>query len=108
MTEDTIYNCDIDQSIHEAAHSLYEIGAMDKKTMRKFDASCLKKPEQLSHTAILKLRKKENVSQSVFAYYLNVSKNLISDWERGIKKPSGPALRLLQLIEKHGIHILET
>ena len=32
-----------------------------------------------------------------FALYFNVSKNMVSDWERGIKKPGGPALRLLGL-----------
>jgi hypothetical protein len=34
---------------------------------------------------------------------LNVSKNLISDWERGVKRPGGPALRLLTVIEKKGL-----
>ncbi len=36
----------------------------------------------------------------MFARYLNVSKNLVSDWERGVKKPGGPALRLLTVIQK--------
>ncbi|MCB1674564.1 MAG: helix-turn-helix domain-containing protein, partial [Pseudomonadales bacterium] len=49
------------------------------------------------------LRERELLSQSIFALYLNVSKNLISDWERGIKKPSGTALRLLNLVDKKGI-----
>jgi putative transcriptional regulator len=39
----------------------------------------------------------------VFARYLNVSKNLVSDWERGVKKPGGPALRLLTVIQKKGL-----
>ena len=38
------------------------------------------------------LRVREHISQPVFARYLNVSKNLVSDWERGIKKPGGPGL----------------
>lgn len=37
------------------------------------------------------------------ARYLNVSKNLASDWERDVKKPGGPALRLLALIQKKGL-----
>jgi putative transcriptional regulator len=28
-----------------------------------------------------------------------VSKNLISDWERGVKRPCGPALKLLNLVK---------
>jgi len=29
--------------------------------------------------------------------------NLVSKWERGEKKPSSPALKLLSLVQKHGI-----
>lgn len=46
---------------------------------------------------------RERVSQTVFATYLNVTANLVSKWERGEKRPSGPALKLLSLVEKHGI-----
>jgi putative transcriptional regulator len=43
------------------------------------------------------------VSQPVFARYLNVSKNLVSEWERGAKRPGGPALRLLAVVKKKGL-----
>jgi putative transcriptional regulator len=46
------------------------------------------------------------MSQPVFARYLNVSKNLISDWERGTKKPGGPALRLLTVVKNKGIQAI--
>ena len=52
------------------------------------------------------LREREHVSQPVFAAYINVSKNLVSDWERGIKKPGGPALRLLSIVDKQGLDAL--
>jgi putative transcriptional regulator len=52
------------------------------------------------------LREREYVSQPIFAAYLNVSRNLVSDWERGKKKPGGPALRLLSIIDKHGLDAL--
>jgi putative transcriptional regulator len=51
----------------------------------------------------LLLRQREHISQPVFARYLNVSRNLISDWERGVKNPGGPALRLLTVIQKKGL-----
>ena len=51
----------------------------------------------------LALRERERVSQTVFANYLNVTPNLVSKWERGEKRPSGPALKLLSLVERHGI-----
>ena len=31
---------------------------------------------------------------------------LISDWERGIKKPGGPALRLLTVVKKNSIQAI--
>ena len=39
----------------------------------------------------------------MFARNLNVSKNLVSDWERGKKRPGGPALRLLSTIQRKGL-----
>jgi putative transcriptional regulator len=46
------------------------------------------------------------VSQPVFARYLNVSKNLVSEWERGAKRPGGPALRLLTVVKKNGLRAI--
>jgi putative transcriptional regulator len=90
-------------SIHETMEALQEVGAIDKQTMREFDEACLTPVEPLSPEAIRALREREHLSQPVFARYLNVSKNLVSDWERGVKRPGGPALRLLTVIEKKGI-----
>lgn len=56
---------------------------------------------------IRELRKRENLSQSVFACYLNVSKNIISEWERGIKRPSGPSMRLLSMLQERGLEIFK-
>lgn len=71
--------------------------------MREFDDACLTPVLALSAEEIKSLRLREHLSQPVFARYLNVSKNLISDWERGVKKPGGPALRLLTVIQKKGL-----
>jgi putative transcriptional regulator len=100
------YRSDAFAAIHETMESLHEIGAIDKTTMRQFDETCLEPVTELSGADIRALRERENVSQPVFAYYLNVSKNLVSDWERDVKKPSGPALRLLNVVKKHGLKFL--
>jgi putative transcriptional regulator len=42
------------------------------------------------------------VSQGVFARVLNVKPGLISQWERGERRPSGPSLKLLSLIKAKG------
>lgn len=97
------YRNDAFAAIHETMEALHEAGAINKQTMREFDAACLTPIVVLSPEEIRLLRLREHLSQPVFARYLNVSKNLISDWERGIKKPGGPALRLLTVIQKKGL-----
>lgn len=100
------YRSDAMAAIHETMEALQEVGAVDKKTMRDFDEACLIAVETIPPEAIRALREREHLSQPVFARYLNVSKNLVSDWERGVKRPGGPALRLLTVIEKKGIQAI--
>ncbi len=57
----------------------------------------------LTGADIRAIREREQVSQAVFAQHLNVSKGLISQWERGEKKPVGPSLKLLTLVQERGL-----
>ena len=82
---------------------LHTRGAIDKQTMREFDAACLAPAATLAPEDIRAIREQEHVSQPVFARYLNVSKNLVSEWERGTKRPGGPALRLLGIVQRKGL-----
>lgn len=100
------YSSDAFAAIHETMEALHDIEAVGKQTMREFDAACLTPVEVLSPEDIRLLRLREHISQPVFARYLNVSRNLVSDWERGIKKPGGPALRLLTVIQKKGLQAI--
>ena len=93
-------------AIHETMEALGDIGVVDKQTMREFDEACLTPIETLSPIEIRELREREHLSQPVFARYKNVSKNLISDWERGTRKPGGPALRLLTIVKRSGIQAI--
>jgi putative transcriptional regulator len=81
-------------------------GTIDKTTMRRFDESCLAIPSMIEPAAIKELRERNHVSQPVFARYLNTSESTVEKWESGAKKPSGMALKLLSLVQKHGLHIL--
>lgn len=100
------YRSEAYAAIHETMEALQEVGALDKQTMREFDEACLAPVRVLSPDEIKSIRLRERVSQPVFARYLNVSKNLVSDWERGVKRPGGPALRLLAVIEKKGLRAI--
>ena len=75
------YRSEAHAAIHETMEALQEVGAVDKQTMREFDEACLAPVRVLSPDEIKSIRLRERVSQPVFARYLNVSKNLVSDWE---------------------------
>jgi len=93
-------------AVHEMMEGFYQSGAIDKQTMREFDVACLTAVEPMPPEEIRAIREREHLSQPVFARYLNVSKGLVSDWERGVKKPGGPALRLLTVIQKKGVQAI--
>jgi putative transcriptional regulator len=84
----------------------HEVGVIDKTTMREFDALCLSTVEDLLPDDIRALREREKASQAVFASYLNVTTNLVSKWERGQKRPSGAALKLLSIVKAKGLEAL--
>ncbi|MFL5258504.1 MAG: helix-turn-helix domain-containing protein [Hyphomicrobiales bacterium] len=104
--ESRAYRSEIAASVHEMVEGFYQAGLVDKQTMREFDASSLAPVEPLPPEEIRAIRERERVSQPVFARYLNVSKNLVSDWERGTKRPGGPALRLLTVVRKNGLRAI--
>jgi putative transcriptional regulator len=97
------YKTDAMAAIHESVEALRDIGVIDLQTMREFDEACLTPVQVLSPEQIKAIRLRERISQPVFARYLNVSRNLVSDWERGVKRPGGPALRLLSVVERKGL-----
>ena len=97
------YRSEAMAAIHETMDGLYNAGAINKQTMRGFDEACLTQIRPLTPEAIKAIREKEQVSQTVFANYLNVTSSLVSKWERGEKKPSGASLKLLSLVEKKGL-----
>lgn len=103
MAKTKTYKSEAMAAIHETVSDYYAVGAIDKKTMRHFDDTCLTPIHQFSAEEIRALREREQVSQSVLAHHLNVSKDAVSQWERGAKRPAGPALKLLTLIKKNGL-----
>ena len=94
------------ESIHKTISELHKEGILPITTMRKFDKLCLAEVRNLTPKDIKHIREKEQVSQSVFAAYLNISLSTIQKWEMGIKKPSGIALKFLNLIEKKGLQLI--
>ena len=90
-------------TVHRTAAGLHRAGVIDKATMREFDALCLTPVSPMAPEEIRALREREQVSQPVFARYLNVRKDAVSKWERGEKRPDGPSLKLLNLVKTKGL-----
>lgn len=103
MAKPSQYRSNLMASIHETAEGLHSAGVMSKKTMREFDELCLTPVRPLAPEQIRELRMREGASQAVFARYLNVTTGLVSQWERGEKRPQGASLKLLSLVAQKGL-----
>jgi putative transcriptional regulator len=93
-------------AVHETARDLHRAGFIDKRRMREFDALCLPPIPSYSSAKIRALRSRTNLSQAVFASVLNTSLSTVRQWEIGEKKPSGPSLKLLNLLDNRGLEAL--
>jgi putative transcriptional regulator len=92
--------------VHETASALYRSGSIDKQTMREFDTLALPQVRELSAKQIRALRARARMSQAVFAAFLNTSVSTVQKWEIGEKRPSGPSLKLLNVIDQKGVDAL--
>ena len=93
-------------SVHATAHELHDAGFIDLRRMRQYDALCLKPVEPYTKEQIVALRKHFNISQAVLASLLNTSLSTVRQWEAGLKQPSGPSLKLLNILNNKGIEAL--
>ncbi|RJX18051.1 MAG: DNA-binding transcriptional regulator [Desulforudis sp.] len=93
------------QEVHEMASDLHKIGLIDTRRIREFEALCgLDVQDMLiCRREIKQLRENAHLSQAVFAAVLNTSVSTVQKWEIGNKKPSGPSLKLLNLIDRKGL-----
>ncbi len=92
-------------SVHKSAKRLQKAGAMDTLTMRKFDTLCIPTRRKFSSKEVRRIRARVHASQAVFAAFLGVGPTTVSQWEQGLKKPSGSAVALLDLVERKGLEV---
>ena len=98
------YASEVLAAVHEeTALGMTEAGVMSKRTMKIFDEMCLTPVEDMAPERFREIRLRENASQAVFARHLNVTTGLVSQWERGEKRPGGASLKLLTLVAKNGL-----
>jgi putative transcriptional regulator len=93
-------------AVHETAGDLLEAGFIDKRRMRAYDQLCLPPMRDYTADSIRALRDRYQVSQAVLAAILNTSLSTVRQWEIGEKKPSGPSVKLLSLLDRKGLQAL--
>lgn len=96
----------IKQAVYETATELYEAGLISSQRMKKYKHLNIPPIHEVKPGDIKQLREKEKISQSVLAACLNVSISAVRKWETGEKKPSGLALKLLNIIQDKGLSII--
>jgi putative transcriptional regulator len=94
------------EEMRETARGLHGAGLISKRRMGEFDALCHLDVDEMTPRKIKALREQARLSQAVFAAVLNTSVSTVQKWEVGDKKPSGPSLKLLNLIERKGVEVV--
>ncbi|CAN5482913.1 DNA-binding transcriptional regulator [soil metagenome] len=92
--------------IHRSVEGLHRIGLVDEATMREFDEGCLAPAEGFTPADLKALREREGASQAVLARHLGVATATVGQWERGQRKPVGPAVKLLSLVKAKGLEYI--
>lgn len=106
MTSKTAGKSRILTAVHETASDLHKAGFIDLRRMREYDALCLAPVPDYSSKKIRALRTRHKLSQAVLAAVLNTSLSTVRQWEIGDKHPSGPSLKLLNLLDRKGLEAL--
>lgn len=81
-------------------------GELEKTTLRMLGRDALRKVEAMSPAEIARVRERAGVSQAVLAGFLNVGTTTVSLWERGARRPTGTALKLLHVVKTKGLEVL--
>ena len=90
---------DVLATAHDLASALHRVGAMSDLSMRDMDRLCLPPRPDYTGLDVRRIRAAARMSQPVFARLLGVDKSAVAQWERGAKRPSGPASRLLEILD---------
>lgn len=96
----------IQETIDSLAEGLHRANIIDKKTLRDLTVDDLPVLVEYTGDEIQLLRKKQKISQSVFAKYLNVSPSMIRSLEQGQRHANGAILKLLNIVDRYGISAL--
>ena len=89
-------------ALHDTATDLHQAGFIDMKSLREYDALCLD-DEVFEAKDVAQLRSQLQISQGVLAAFVNTTTSSVAQWEAGVKRPGGPARRVLGLLKRKGL-----
>jgi putative transcriptional regulator len=90
---------DVLATAHDLAVALHRVGAMTEGDLREMDTLCLTPRREYDSAAVKRIRAATHMRQPLFARLLGVDNSAVAQWERGAKRPSGPAQRLLEVFD---------
>lgn len=99
------------KALLETAAGMHRVGVLKdddfhKITVRHLGEAPLRTSRPITPEEIRAIRERANLSQAAFARYLNLTSGYVSQLERGAKRPSGPALALLNVVRAKGVEVL--
>ena len=97
----SIYRSDVMRSIHATAKGLWSAGILSEDAFREIEASAFILPP--SPDDVHGLLESQAVDRNELARDLYVTPELVRQWESGVARPEGPALKLLDLVRRKGI-----
>lgn len=96
----------MNETLLEMATALHSIGEIDDKMVHKYRTLTAPKIKVLRSREIKRIRSDAKVTQIVFAKLLNISPETVRKWEHGDRHPTGASLKLLNLVDAHGLQAL--
>ena len=87
----------------ETIEGLYRTGTVTELTLKEVKILGLSEVKPYAPKSIARLRRKLKLSQAALARFINTSVRTVQKWEQGAKRPSGPALKLLHIIDEKGL-----
>jgi putative transcriptional regulator len=96
----------IKDTIDDLAKGLHKTGLIDKRTLNDLIEDEQPSVTEYTGEEIQQIRKRQKLSQAVFAMYLNISPATIRSLEQGKRHAHGAILKLLNIVDRHGIQAL--
>jgi len=97
------------EALKDMGDDMFSVGLIDaadhvKITLR--DVADTVNIEDITPFEVKAMRARHHLSQGALGHYINVSPGYVSQIERGVRRPTGPTLVLLNVIRRKGLEAI--